>query len=259
MRMERALRILILVISFGSIISLATFIMRNSLPWFVFAPVLFIAFIASIARIGRDYGKAVSLVAALSYLAFVILLLNIAYSPTLVLGIAMLFFPFLWSIEMKGNNLLRSMRQLGISREGFVRNVFFGIWVTPLVFILTISESLLIYGLHVEEAGKVGMIAIGLPLYVLIFSFTVTPIAEEIFFRGFLLPRIGILLSTLLFALAHFSYGSIAEFVGAFTAGLVFALMRRRSKSVIPSIVAHAAFNLINMLLVFAYIYYVGR
>jgi len=68
--------------------------------------------------------------------------------------------------------------------------------------------------------------------------------AEEIFFRGFLTPKIGVLWSSVLFAVAHYSYGSIAEIIGAFLLGILLAAYFQRSKSLLPNILAHILYNL---------------
>ena len=49
-------------------------------------------------------------------------------------------------------------------------------------------------------------------------------VVEEIFFRGFLQPRIGIFLSTVLFVLAHFSYGQPFMLVGITLLSLIYCL-----------------------------------
>jgi len=69
--------------------------------------------------------------------------------------------------------------------------------------------------------------------------------AEEIFFRGFLTQKIGILWSSVLFAAAHYSYGSIAEIIGAFLLGILLAAYFQRSKSLLPNILAHVMYNLV--------------
>src|SRR6185295_1469809 len=44
---------------------------------------------------------------------------------------------------------------------------------------------------------------------------------EEAFFRGFLQPRVGLFLSSVMFALSHFSYGLPFLIVGVFTFSLI--------------------------------------
>jgi membrane protease YdiL (CAAX protease family) len=75
-------------------------------------------------------------------------------------------------------------------------------------------------------------------------------IVEEIFFRGFLQPRVGILLSTVLFALAHLGYGQPFMLVGVTLLSLLYADLMRRRGSVWAPIAAHAVFDLVQLLVV---------
>jgi hypothetical protein len=50
---------------------------------------------------------------------------------------------------------------------------------------------------------------------------------EEIFFRGFLQPRVGIALSTAFFVLAHVSYGQPLMLVGIALLSLIFGFLVR--------------------------------
>ena len=69
--------------------------------------------------------------------------------------------------------------------------------------------------------------------------------AEEIFFRGFLVKYAGWFFSSVLFGLAHFAYGSIAEVLGAFVLGLLLAKAFEKNKNILPNFLAHFFYNLI--------------
>jgi membrane protease YdiL (CAAX protease family) len=75
-------------------------------------------------------------------------------------------------------------------------------------------------------------------------------VVEEIFFRGFLQPRAGVLASTALFALAHLGYGQPFMLVGVTLLSLLYAELRRRRRSVWAPIAAHAIFDLVQLLVV---------
>jgi exosortase E/protease (VPEID-CTERM system) len=90
---------------------------------------------------------------------------------------------------------------------------------------------------------------LGWVLVRLIGTIALVPVAEELFFRGYLLDRfahngeatrvIGLFLSTVLFALMH------GRWVLAGCAGLVYGLLYLRSSRLTDSIVAHSASNAI--------------
>lgn len=79
----------------------------------------------------------------------------------------------------------------------------------------------------------------------LVYLFTVRIISEEIFFRGFIVKKLGALWSSSLFALAHITYGSGAEILGAFVLGFIMAKAFEKNKNLYPNIAAHFLYNLV--------------
>jgi membrane protease YdiL (CAAX protease family) len=73
---------------------------------------------------------------------------------------------------------------------------------------------------------------------------------EEIFFRGFLQPRVGIALSTGCFVLAHVSYGQPIMLVGITLLSLIYAFLVRWRQTIWPAIAAHALFDGIQLLVI---------
>ena len=82
----------------------------------------------------------------------------------------------------------------------------------------------------------------------------VTPVVEEVFFRGFvysgLIPRLGvgwaIVASAAVFSIFHLAIGVL---IPIFVTGLLFALLYQRTGSLWPSIVAHAGQNALALAL----------
>ena len=88
----------------------------------------------------------------------------------------------------------------------------------------------------------------GLPV-LLRFAIAVSAgVVEEVFFRGFLQPRIGILASTGLFSVAHLSYGQPFLLVGVTLLSVGFAFLSRWRGNVWAAITAHFAFDAIQLL-----------
>ena len=73
---------------------------------------------------------------------------------------------------------------------------------------------------------------------------------EELFFRGLLQPRAGIVFSTALFALAHLSYGQPFLLVGVTALSVLYALLVRWRQSLWAAMTAHFLFDAIQMLVV---------
>lgn len=72
-------------------------------------------------------------------------------------------------------------------------------------------------------------------------------VGEEIFFRGFLQPRIGIVGQALVFMSGHLAYLNLLELVVTFTLAVAFGLVYRRSRSLVAPMVAHFVFNAVML------------
>jgi membrane protease YdiL (CAAX protease family) len=59
----------------------------------------------------------------------------------------------------------------------------------------------------------------------------------------------GALVSSIVFALLHFSYGSAAEVIVAFSIGMLLCAFTYKTRSLIPAVIAHALFNFFSVAL----------
>lgn len=73
---------------------------------------------------------------------------------------------------------------------------------------------------------------------------------EEFFFRSFLQKRVGLLASTILFALAHSTYGTPLFLVGVTIISLVIGVTFYRTKNVVPGVIAHGVFDAIQLFVI---------
>jgi membrane protease YdiL (CAAX protease family) len=89
-----------------------------------------------------------------------------------------------------------------------------------------------------------------LPLVYKLIIIVAAMTVEEAFFRGFLQPRVGLVGSSILFALSHFSYGLPFMIVGVFTISLVIGRTMARSGDLLPCIIAHGVFDGVQLLVV---------
>lgn len=125
---------------------------------------------------------------------------------------------------------------------------FFGVFFSA-VFLSYIFEA---SGSQIEN--PVGSI-LNDPILIF-FAVFVSPISEELFFRGalyrFLKSKMGtfnsIVATSLIFALFHIGYLSLYEFIGAFIGGVIFALIFEKSKTISSTITAHFLVNLVSIL-----------
>jgi hypothetical protein len=163
-----------------------------------------------------------------------------------------LMFPFVVFAYLlaRGRKLGAMADELGISRRFLsAKNILIGIGLLALVMLigLLLQEFSQLTGIPLPT--NVAGILSGAPLSFLVFTFLIAPINEEMLFRGFLVPRIGIVLSALVFAIPHLlSYSSISELVAAFAFGIAAGYVFKKTNSLYPSIIAHAIINLIAVL-----------
>jgi hypothetical protein len=73
---------------------------------------------------------------------------------------------------------------------------------------------------------------------------------EELFFRGWLQKRVGLLPSTVVFVIAHAGFGEPLMFVGITVVSLVIGYVFYRTKSLLPCIIAHGVFDAIQLFIV---------
>lgn len=140
----------------------------------------------------------------------------------------------------------------------FVSNnimTFFSLFVASLFMGVSESEAL-----AMSEQGRVfnmfEQATAWETVYIVVILVFITPVAEELFFRGYLYTTLRsrwgkkecIVLSGLIFSLFHFYR---IQFLPVFVAGCLLAWLYERSKSILSSMGAHAVVNGIVVMLLF--------
>jgi membrane protease YdiL (CAAX protease family) len=147
---------------------------------------------------------------------------------------------------------------LNIPRRGNGHAVLTGFAVGVGGWIVTISIALII-GLLLMASGlipknppaspMIGWMA-ALPLWkkgvIVLSAMTI----EEAFFRGWLQKRIGVIASTILFALAHSGLGQPLLLIGVTLISLVIGFTFYRTKNLIPGIIAHGIFDAVQLFVI---------
>jgi membrane protease YdiL (CAAX protease family) len=139
-------------------------------------------------------------------------------------------------------------REIGI---GLLLGV--GAWGAVLLAAIVVGLILVALGgekaLPTQPPALIPFLA-GLPILLRLMISLSAGVVEELFFRGFLQPRIGIAFSTLLFVFAHFSYGQPLMLVGIATLSLIYGLLVRWRQTIWPAIAAHALFDGVQLLVI---------
>jgi membrane protease YdiL (CAAX protease family) len=151
------------------------------------------------------------------------------------------------------------LAQLGLLAPSVPREIGLGLvlglaaWITVLLVLVAIAGVLWAVGgddaVPKQPPALVPFIA-GLPIAIRLLISLSAGVFEELFFRGFLQPRIGIVLSTACFALAHLSYGQPFMLIGITLLSLIYAFLVRWRQNVWPAIAAHALFDGVQLLVV---------
>lgn len=169
---------------------------------------------------------------------------------------ALLFYLVLVLITLllaKKKNLGQTLSSLGVQVKKLrIEKIFLDALLLffAILIVLTI-ESLFLAALRFDDSEKVAVVISNLSLASIVVAATIGPFAEELFFRGFLQKRAGVIITSILFAVLHYSFGSVTEIIGALTAGIILGYwVKYRNPSLWPAIIAHAGYNIVSILLV---------
>lgn len=177
----------------------------------------------------------------------------------------------------RGNTPSQIVLSIGLSPKKLsLKLLTFGLVIFAVVFVFEIAVTLFTLATNIQINTNTQLLLAGAPLWFLVFATIISPINEEIFFRGFLIRGIahvhavlfglnqnfdanrvsawvGIIFGAILFGLAHSSYDSsfgidmIAAGLFAILAGYVY----KKTNSIYPTMLAHM---LVNALAVVAFI-----
>lgn len=118
---------------------------------------------------------------------------------------------------------------------------------------ISVAVSVIFYITNTSDLENVATVVksiVGVSPFLLIYLLVVRVFAEELFFRGFLVQKIGVFGSSAAFALAHALYGSYTEIIGAFLLGWWLAVAFKRYNSIWANYIAHVLYNLLALMLI---------
>lgn len=150
----------------------------------------------------------------------------------------------------KGMTLKQAVSNLGLSRSRLTpRNIGIGMVLFLAMFAVEVAIGLFQSATGISLPTNTTAVFAGMPAYFLAFAVIVAPFDEEVLFRGFLVPRAGIIASALLFGFLHLlSYLSVSEFIAAVAFGIMAGYAYRRTGSLYVSITAHVLVNALGLL-----------
>ncbi len=210
--------------------------------FFNFISLLTIAAVTTLALL-----RAGPLAAILTRIFSVLFVLAASQSQSVALYSLLLFGPIA-IIYAQNKNIRKTLNELKLSApvQSKIEIIKQTIMLIAATLFILMLETLVLSAANANDTSKVAATINTFPVVALIVAVTIGPIAEEIFFRGFLQPRFGVILTAVAFGVLHFGYGSIGEVIGAFTIGLLFGWwVKYKNSNLWPVILAHALYNLL--------------
>ncbi len=117
------------------------------------------------------------------------------------------------------------------------------------IFVFLIGYKAILNLFDLNDLHNVKKIAINFPIYYRLFAVFIVPFSEEIFFRGLLLKKLGVVKSSLVFGMFHFFYNSNAEILSAFILGFIFSLIVSKTKNLYYSVFLHFLINFMALMI----------
>ena len=175
------------------------------------------------------------------------------YSMFLLHAILVVFLIGWWALTLRPplGEFLNLRRPYG---ESVLAGLAIGIagWIFTITLAVMIALILRATGLLPKDMQPSPMIAwmAGFPAWkkatVVLSAMTV----EEAFFRGWLQKRVGLILSTILFATAHVGLGQPFLLIGVAIISLIIGFTFYRTKNLIPGVIAHGVFDAVQLFVI---------
>jgi membrane protease YdiL (CAAX protease family) len=182
-------------------------------------------------------------------------LANMPFYSLFLLHAILAAFLFVWWL-LSGRPPLREF--LNIRHENPVEVAAIGIsvgvggWMLTLLTAMLVALLLRAVGVLPESPEPPAMIGwmARLPLWKKAIIVLSAMTVEEFFFRSFLQKRIGLIASTILFALAHFTYAQPLLLIGVSIISIIIGIAFYRTKNVLPGVIAHGVFDAIQLFVI---------
>ncbi|HEV7921330.1 MAG TPA: type II CAAX endopeptidase family protein [Thermoanaerobaculia bacterium] len=145
---------------------------------------------------------------------------------------------------------IRSERSGEAVLTGFAVGV--GGWLVTIAVALLVAAILKATGLlpkDLKPSPMIGYLA-AVPLWKKALIVLSAMTVEEAFFRGWLQKRIGLILSTILFASAHVTLGQPLLLIGVTVISLIIGATFYRTKNLLPGIIAHGVFDAVQLFVI---------
>ncbi len=174
----------------------------------------------------------------------------------------MIVFPVIWYLLVNNLTVKQAFYRMRITYENIDKAFLWGILTAVLIFMIFFVINIFIavfLEVKSEDISNVqDLEALFSPISLFLLVAT-QPIAEEIFFRGFLLEKIdglagkniAIVSTSVLFGLAHATYGKLYPILLPMLMGIVLGYIVFKTKNLLSAVIAHVCFNVGVLILAF--------
>jgi membrane protease YdiL (CAAX protease family) len=186
---------------------------------------------------------------------------SIAVTSQLLVIAIFILVPFAWYYFVNDSGFKDFKSRIKLIGHDIDKAFIWGVLSAILIFIIIfiIEVMLIAGGIEQQDLSNMPDLQRLFSWPVMFFLIAVQPIGEEIYFRGFLYDKIeryagwpiAVVITAVLFAIAHMSYGKIIPVIMIFFMGLVLGYIVYKSRSLYSSIIAHVVFNVSSFTLAY--------
>ncbi len=179
---------------------------------------------------------------------------------SLIFGLLVIF-PILWYILVNERKLKEVFLSLKLKLDNIDMAFLWGIFAAIIIFIIIfiIEFALINLNYKPQDLSNIPDLQKLFSWPAMFFLVAIQPIAEEIFFRGFLFEKIenfaggivAIFSTAFLFGFAHMSYGKIFPVLMPILMGVILGFVVYKTKNLYSSIIAHIVFNITVLILAY--------
>ena len=163
----------------------------------------------------------------------------------LLLGPALLLIAWVWQLGLRARDVSRELA-VGLAAGAVA---WAGVLAAALVAGAVLARLAGVEAVGQEPSEIIVWMA-SLPVALRLAVSLAAGVVEELFFRGFLQPRIGVFASTALFACAHLGYGQPFMLFGITLLSLFYAALVKWRGSVWSAMAAHFLFDAVQLLVI---------
>jgi membrane protease YdiL (CAAX protease family) len=181
-------------------------------------------------------------------------------SQLLVIAI-FIFVPFAWYYFVNKASLKEILSRIKLVSQNIDKAFLWGIVSAAVIFlIIFVIEIVLIQaGIKPQDLSNFPELQKLFSWSTMFFLIAIQPIGEEIYFRGFLFDKIenfaggafAVVITAVLFGIAHMSYGKEIPVIMIIIMGLVLGYIVYKTRNLYTSIITHVLFNITSFTLAY--------